>query len=163
MQAHVDTVAHATLDSAIESAVRFGTRNGRASALAAARRDEPADMQLDAIEELLHDDAGPSSSSRDATPRGAGHHDEMRELLAYVREQRRGGASASGGRGGHAPRGGSSMGAHRLRGVPRVSHLSPNQVREYMDANMCFGCKSTEHQSRECPKRKTGAAAGQSN
>jgi hypothetical protein len=31
------------------------------------------------------------------------------------------------------------------------------QVQEYMDAGKCFGCGSTDHQSRKCPKRKEGA------
>lgn len=160
VQAHVDEIAHAYLDTAIERAVRFGSRNGRASALAAARRDEPADMQLDAIEELMRDDAG-SGSSHEPAPRGAELQDQMRELLAYMREQRRGGASSSSSRGGYAPRGGGSMGAHRLRGLPKIPHLSPNEVKEYMDAGKCFGCGSKEHQSRDCPaKRKSGAGQG---
>ena len=156
VQAHVDEHAHASLESAVERAVRFGTRNGRASALAAARRDDTADMQMDAIEEM-YGEAGASGSA--TAPRSAGLHGEMQELLAYMREQRTGsrGTGAFASSSSFAPRGGSATNAHSLRGLPRLHHLSPNEVREYMDAGKCFGCGSKDHQSRQCPTRKEGA------
>jgi hypothetical protein len=40
--------------------------------------------------------------------------------------------------------------------LPRIPHLQPEQVKKYMDANMCFGCKSTQHRWHACPTRQQG-------
>jgi hypothetical protein len=46
----------------------------------------------------------------------------------------------------------------RRRPLPMISHLSPQQVKEYLDAGKCFGCGSNQHQYRACPQR--GSAPG---
>jgi hypothetical protein len=148
----------ATVDAAIAMATRIGSAGELANLTSfgpSASAHGGAPMELDAIEELAADE-----TSNGPSPTGE-LKGELRELLMYMREQRRGGASSSSSRGGFAPRGGGSTAAHRLRGLPKVPHLSPNEVKEYMDAGKCFGCGSTEHQSRSCPRRKEGA--GQAN
>lgn len=159
-QRHVDEVPHSSLESAIERAVRFGTRHGRSTASAAARRDDSEDMQLDHVEGLEHEtDDGFGNVA--AEPRSNTLHEQMQEMLAYMREQRKGGSSSSSssGRGGFRPRGRGGLSSHNIRGLPRIAHLSPNQVKEYMDNGKCFGCGSKEHQSRECPNRKDDVSA----
>ena len=151
VKAHVDEVAHVTLDTAIERAVRFGTRHARHEAKAAQSSHAP--MDLDAIEGLEGETdgggegegAGARASAADTPVTRA----ELRELLNAMREERKG-PPARGGRGG----GRSDPNSHRMRGLPHIPHLSPVQVQEYMDAGKCFGCGSKEHQSRQCPKRK---------
>lgn len=145
-----------TVDRAIEMAVRVGSlmEHGAAasgSAAAAPRASgSQAPMELDSIEGLEGDTegAGAPNGQDDAPVTQA----QLRQMLNAMRDERRGPANR-GGRGGG--RGGPS--SHRVRGLPQVQHLSPAQVQEYMDAGKCFGCGSTEHQSRRCPKRKEGA------
>jgi hypothetical protein len=153
-----------TVDEAINKAARVGSAgelSGLSSFGASTSAHAAAPMELDAIEELKDDETSSGSSSS----RVARLEENVQEMLAFMREQRKGNGSASSGppssRGSFAPRGGRSASSHRNRGLPQIPHLSPLQVKEYMDAGRCFGCGSTEHQSRQCPKRKEGA--GQAN
>jgi hypothetical protein len=147
----------ATVDAAITAATRIGSA-GELAGLSAFGHLGGAPMELDSIEEWSQTSDASDTSSHSS--RVSKLEENMQEMLAYMREQRTGGSSSSS-RGGLAPRGGSSSANHRLRGLPRIPHLSPNEVKEYMDAGKCFGCGSKEHQSRQCPKRKEGA--GQAN
>lgn len=76
-----------------------------------------------------------SSSSHSSSPDDA-------EALHAMREQR------------------SSRSARRDGAPTYVAHLTPEQVAEYRAAGKCFGCGSTNHQSRQCPKRKVDASTG---
>ena len=52
-------------------------------------------------------------------------------------------------------------GAARNRNwLPRVAHLTPEQVKQYLDAHQCFGCKSTEHRWQDCPSRSASSKQG---
>lgn len=144
------------LDKAIGTAVRVGSlmehgASASSSAAAATRASAShAPMELDNIEGLEGGTGGTDATdSQDDAPVTQA---QLREMLNAMREERRG-PSNRGGRGGG--RGGA--GGHRVRGLPQIPHLSPTQVQEYMEAGKCFGCGSTEHQSRRCPKRKEGA------
>lgn len=159
-----------TMDKAIELAVRvgslvqYGAATGTGSAGHAASSSSSssslvaapaaaaahAPMELDNIEGLEAETAETAASAgRVDTPVTQA---QFRELLNALREGRRGPSSTSRG-GGRS----SSRVGHRSRGLPQVPHLSPLQVQEYMSAGKCFGCGSTEHQSRSCPKRNEGA------
>ncbi len=144
------------VDKAIETAVRVGSlmEHGAAasSSVGAAPRasGSHAPMELDNVEGLEGETGGASATGgQDDAPVTQA---QLREMLNAMRDERRGPANR-GGRGG----GRSGPSSHRMRGLPQVPHLSPVQVQEYMDAGKCFGCGSTEHQSRRCPKRKEGA------
>lgn len=142
------------LDAAISMAARVGALTEhvgvaasaqRASAAAAASSAHSA-MELDSIEGL--------EGETTDRPEGATQQDDapitqaqLRQLLNAMREERKGGGPGSGRSG---PK------SHRMRGLPRIPHLSPLQVQEYMDAGKCFGCGSKDHQSRQCPKRQVG-------
>lgn len=74
---------------------------------------------------------------------------DLQHLLNAMRDERKGPASSSNS---------SKFSRNRMmgRGMPRIPHLTPLQVSEYMDAGKCFGCGSKEHRSRNCPKRRIG-------
>ena len=101
-------------------------------------------MDLDAIEGLESDTTDGGSDDR-----VAGLEKKFDLLLAAMQDSRRGGGSSSSAVGG----GGGVGRAWVPRGPPSIPHLSEKEVKEYMAANMCFGCKSKDHQSRQCPKR----------
>jgi hypothetical protein len=143
----------ATVDDAIEMAVRVGSLSDYAILAAGtggigSPQQGSTPMELDA---LLSDPA----DEPDSAPADGGGPVTRAELIAAlnaIAQQRipsryQGGVSGQG-----APRQRGSAG----RGLPRIPHLSPDQVKEYMDAGKCFGCGSTAHQSRACPKRKEG-------
>jgi len=118
-----------------------------------------ATMELDELHEFglaAMDTASSSGSSSGSTARESGTQALLQQLLSALREERRGGRGASAiGR----ASGGASTSSHRggSRGLPRVPHLSPLQVQEYMDQGKCFGCGSKDHAARACPKRKEDA------
>lgn len=147
VRAHVDEMAHTSLQAAIERAVRFGSRAERPAAFAAASSAAGAPMELDALGiAAMGCESSAAEPTADAAPVTRA---EFQQLLAAMRDSRSSHAgSARGGRGG--------QGGRSFRGPPRIAHLSEQQVKEYMDKGMCFGCKSTEHRSRECPRRKVG-------
>ena len=74
----------------------------------------------------------------------------MQQMLAAMREFRKGPPSTSAPSGGQRAEGGRSF----QRRLPIVPHLTPDQVKEHMAAGKCFGCGSKEHSARGCPKRK---------
>lgn len=131
-----------TLEAAIETAARYASvseqttaAHSAASVAAAQRADAP--MDLDAIEGLEADTDAPLTRAEKTM---------MQEFLHAMREERksphRGGAGGAG-RGGYVP-----------RGPPRISRLTEEQVKEYMEKDMCFNCDKIGHQSRQCPNKK---------
>jgi hypothetical protein len=159
VQSHVDEVAHSTLASAIERAVRFGSRHARTQVTSGGTGGSPMELDVLGIEGLESGDTGdaPSDSSTPAAPNAAPEQpvtrSELQLLLAALVDGRRSGGSNGGNGGVH---GGGRRQPQRPRGPPVIPHLSPEQVRAYMDAGKCFGCGSTDHRSRQCPKRKVG-------
>ena len=136
------------LSSAYDMAARIGGMgeahpSAGASSSSGARGDAPMDLDSLANIEGLEYDTSADSSTEGPVTRG-----ELRELLNAMRDERRGQAS---GLGRNAR---SANGSQFTRGLPRIAHLTPVQVKEYMDANMCFGCGSKDHRSRQCPSRK---------
>jgi len=134
-----------TVEAAVQMAARIGSfkeLQGAGSSSAAASSDA---MDLSAMLEGVE---GLEAETGDAPVTRS----ELQMLLAALQESRR----AKGGAGGAA--GGNRRALSFQRGgLPRIEHLSQEQVKEYMDAGKCFGCGSTEHRSRQCPKRKVGA------
>jgi len=138
-----------TLEEAIAMAARIGSFGDAHAASraafapsAASSSSASAPMDLSNVESY-EEDADAADEGSIAELRA-----EMRQMLNAMREQR-GGRSA---RGGAAGAGASARGGFSSN-LPRIPHLSPLQVKEYMDAGKCFVCGSTEHRSRECPKR----------
>jgi len=159
---HLRVQGVARLDAAIDMAARVGSALGDATALAApggpsSSAGHHAPMELDALHEFgLAATATAGSSSGGSTARESGTQALLQQLLSALREERRGGRGAS--TTGRSP-GGAGTSSHRsgVRGLPRVPHLSPLQVQEYMDQGKCFGCGSKDHAARACPKRKEDA------
>lgn len=155
MQIRVQGIA--TLEQAIAMATRIGgLREMQAGAAfappaAASSSSAPgsAPMDLDALNAMgLENVEGLEAETASAAPAVsdvAALRNEMRQMLNAMREERR-----SNNRGGGA----GSASSRPPRSLPRVPHLTPEQVKEYMDAGKCFGCGSTEHSARGCPKRK---------
>lgn len=141
-----------TLSAAIEMAARIGSVGEHVSQGAAGAPSAGAAMELDAL-----DIEGLEPETASSGPEGRPHEDapctraEFQQLLNAMQQLRRAAPPA-------ANRGsGPSRPPNQRRGAPTIPHLSPQQVQEYMVAGKCFGCGSTEHQSRQCPKRKVGA------
>ena len=136
------------LSSAYDMAARIGGMgeahpSAGASSSSGARGDAPMDLDsLANIEGLEHDTDAVGSTDGPVT------RSELRELLNAMRDERRGQTAGLG----RNVR--SANGAPLNRGLPRIPHLTPVQVKEYMDAGMCFGCGSKDHRSRQCPNRK---------
>jgi hypothetical protein len=164
VRAHVAEVPHATLESAIERAARFSGYQHLANASVGGFAAAGAPMELDALGiGLYQEDSSSSSSEHDpfhslvsppvsvpaAAPRMYSH-DELHALIASAMATSR--THGDGNR-----RGGHRGAPARGRGLPLIPHLSPEQVKAYMDAGRCFGCGSNDHRSRQCPKRTVGA------
>jgi hypothetical protein len=138
-QAHVNEVSHTTLETAIERAVRFGSRVNAPQAARTFQAPIRSDMmELDAIDAFNEmDDTAPPTAAE----------------LHAIREWRRAK---------NAPRpastASSSSNSRRAEGAPSnlpvVAHLTPTQVKEYMSAGKCFSCGDVSHQSRQCPNKK---------
>ena len=152
MQLDVQTPPITALNDAINLAVRVGSRFDMAasssSGSSSSNSGSSAPMELDNIEGLEGDTA---SDAADAPVTRA----ELKLLLAAMQDKRRQGAGGSSSSGGNRDRNGRFAG--QSRGLPTIPHLTPEQVKEYMDAGKCFGCGSKDHRSRGCPKRKVGA------
>ena len=134
-----------TLVAAETMAVRVGAASMPSSympppAPAAAAAGGSSHMDLDNIEGLDQE----TSSSAAPLPAGA-----LEQILAAIQHRSGGGGSNRGGRGGHRS-------SYEPRPLPKMSHLTPAQVKERMDAGLCFGCKSPDHKSSFCPKRTMG-------
>ena len=146
------------LEAAIDMAARVGNTLGDVSALVAqngASTGHHAPMELDALHELAAVSTNGASSSS-ATSQESATQALLHQLLNAMREERRSGKGAgpSSRAPGGAPSGTRSGGS---RGLPRIPHLSPNEVQEYMDQGKCFGCGSKDHAARACPKRREDA------
>ena len=131
-----------TVDEAIELAMRHDALSSLASASAAVSSSSHAHtpMELDAIEGLE-----PSTDEKASSAMMREMREMHHEMLAAMQDSRRVPTSAGGSR--------VTQGAYVPRGLPRISHLSEKQVKEYMEAGKCFGCGMTDHNSRSCPKR----------
>ena len=153
----IDMQGITTLDAAINLAVRVGSRIDMASSSSSSGSSSSsshhAPMELDNIEGLESDTTATDAADAPIT------RAEMKLMLAAMQDTRRAaGASGSSSRGSNGSRNNRhvrfSSGQSRF---PTVPHLTPEQVKEYMDAGKCFGCGSHDHRSRQCPKRKIGA------
>lgn len=151
----------ATLDAAIAMATRIGSLKemqtmGAAAAAApsaAVSSSAAAPMDLDALLgssiEGLEEETGAAAAATDAPVTRA----EFQQLLNAMREQRSGRPHRGAGGSGQEGQRNKQAQSQGPRPLPVISHLSPAQVKEYMDAGKCFGCGSTDHMSRFCPKR----------
>jgi hypothetical protein len=142
----------ATLDAAITMAARVGTLGEMAAVPhhggAAASAASSAPMELDALESIegLERETGETSGQATASGSAPVTQSQFQQLLNAMREQRGRGAGFAGAKpAGFDP---------RDRRLPKVTGLTPAQVKEYMDNGKCFGCGSKEHMSRGCPKKK---------
>ena len=141
-----------SLDDAINLAVRVGSRfdmtaSSSSSSSSGSSSGHHAPMDLSNVEGLENDT---NATDADAPITRA----EMKLMLAAMQDTRRAaGASSS------SSSGSSShyRGRGRPGGLPRMPHLTEDQVKEYMAAGKCFGCGAKDHTSRDCPKRKRGA------
>lgn len=141
-----------TLDAAVEMAARIGSLV-ELSALAGATSSASAPsapMELDA---LLNVEGLERETNAGPVPTVPGPHTpvtqaQFAELLNAMREQRRARPAGAGAEGQARPKGLDP----RDRRLPRIPHLTPVQVKEYMDNGKCFSCGSKEHTSRGCPQ-----------
>lgn len=135
----------ASLDKAIEIASFVGgVASGPggafpASSAASAGMDLSA-LSLAGIEGLEAETPGSCSSS--AVPEVTLLRQELNALRAAMQQSH---SNPKPSNQGPRPAGG--------RPLPRLPHLTPDQVKRYMDANMCFGCRSTAHRYPSCPRR----------
>jgi hypothetical protein len=143
-----------SLDAAINIAVRVGSRfdmaassSSNSSSSSSSSGSHHAPMELDNIEGLEHDT---TNAAADAPITRA----EMKLMIAAMQDTRRRGAGAGSSNGRSSS---SSSRNGRPGGLPRMPHLTEDQVKEYMAAGKCFGCGAKDHTSRDCPKRKKGA------
>ncbi|MDR3401412.1 MAG: retrotransposon gag domain-containing protein [Chthoniobacter sp.] len=145
VQAHVDEVVHPTLESAVERAVRFGSRSARAAYSASHSSAAPMDLSA-VLGEFAEGTEAELATDSDAPVTRA----ELQQLLNALREDRR----AAGARGSRA---GSASGRFEPQGrrrLPAIPHLTPVQVQEYMEAGKCFSCGKTDHVNRACPQKR---------
>jgi hypothetical protein len=141
-----------TLDAAVEAAARIGSLGemtaATGSSLSSSSNHVPMDLGTLGVEGGVEGLEPATSTDRpeDATPITKA---DLQHLLNAMRDERKGPASSSNS---------SKFSRNRMmgRGMPRIPHLTPLQVSEYMDAGKCFGCGSKEHRSRNCPKRRIG-------
>jgi hypothetical protein len=155
LQEVLETQDVQTYEEAEAMAVRVGAHPSRAqqlpppssSAPAAAAAGGSSSMDLDNIEGLDQE----TSSKAPATMPSA-----LEQILAAITSNRSSSSSGGGSRGGRfRPY---NEQAPRPPGyIPRVPHLTEEQVKLRMKAGECFGCKSTGHGSRQCPKRVVDA------
>jgi uncharacterized membrane protein YgcG len=146
----IDMQGITTLDAAITRAAQIGGRLEIAQAASSSSSGgSSAPMELDNIEGLEGDTSATNDADAPVT------QSQLKLLLAAMQDNRRGGRGA--GAGGSSSGGGNNRHhGGRSYGLPRMPHLSEDQVKEYMAAGKCFGCGATDHTSRGCPKRKKG-------
>jgi hypothetical protein len=137
-----------TLHDAIAMASRIGGISD-AQQQGGAASSSSVPMELDALAGIEGLEADTSTAANAPITRA-----EMQQLLNAIRDGQRGtGASSSGSS--NSNRNGN--GRYVPRGLPTHPNLTPDQVREYMEAGKCFGCGSKDHRGRQCPKRIVGA------
>lgn len=161
------TINHAnasTLAAAVDMAVRIGSLGEIAAAQHAGAvapggagvHSGATAMDLDALANVegleRETDDSCSSGSAAVSPDAPVTRSDLHALLNALRDERRAQPSR-GNRGGRN---------QRQPGLPRVPHLTEQQVREYLDAGKCFGCGvKTDgpggHYSNKCPRRQTDA------
>jgi hypothetical protein len=151
----IDMQGITTLDAAINLAVRVGSRidmaaSSSSGSSSSSSSGSSAPMELDNIEGLEGDTA---SDAADAPVTRS----ELKLLLAAMQDKRRQGAGGSSSSSGGNRDRNVRFASGQSRGLPTIPHLTPEQVKEHMDAGKCFGCGSKDHRSRGCPKRKVGA------
>ena len=131
----------ATMTAAFNMAARVGgitEKHAHSTPHASAANNGGGAMDLSNIEGL----EGSTDGSGAPVSRA-----EFLEMLNAMREQRRpfaSGASSSSGGGG------------RKFGLPTIHGFTPAKVKEYMEGGKCFKCGEVGHQSRGCPKKKSG-------
>lgn len=136
----------ATLDEMITLAVRIG-----AGPVAQAATSSPM--------EICAADGGPGAEeSRDADDPDAPITARSLAMLLNSMQMRgnghqRGGQSSNG-----APR--DRAGGRWPSGLPRIDGFTEEKTREFMEEHKCFGCASTEHSSRRCPKKRFNPTTG---
>jgi hypothetical protein len=139
----------ATLDAAISLATRLGSLSQFAASSAPAGQSyghgDGNAMDLSNIEGLEQTDGGDDDA---AAPVTRGELQKMQRQLLNAMQQHRSGNGAGNRDGKRAPFGRGS------RGPPRVPGLSPQQVRERMDAGLCFLCGEAGHRKYDCPENK---------
>jgi hypothetical protein len=141
-----------TYEDAEAMAVRVGAHPSRgqqlpppsSSAPAAAAVGGSSSMDLDNIEGLDQETSSSAPSQFD-------------QLVAAI-SSRMGGDNRSSSSSGGGSRGGRyrpfNEQAPRPAGyIPKVPHLTPDQVKARMKAGECFSCQGLKHTSRQCPKR----------
>lgn len=156
---HIRMQGIQALDAAVEAAARIGSLGeiGASSSSASASSSSSsaaAPMDLSAMLSSAGDgiEGLEQAASTDQAANAVVTRAELTQLLNAMREFRKGPSGASGG--GQSNR---DRFPRRDRGPPRIAHLTPDQVQEYMTAGKCFGCGLKDHMSRACPKRKVGA------
>jgi hypothetical protein len=147
----IDMQGITTLDAAITRAAQIGGRLESSQAASSSSSGGSAPMELDNIEGLEGDTNATNDADAPVT------QSQFKLLLAAMQDNRRGGRGA--GAGSSSSNGGGNNRHHggRPYGLPRMPHLTEEQVKEYMAAGKCFGCGAKDHTSRDCPKRKKGA------
>jgi hypothetical protein len=147
----IDMQGITTLDAAINLAVRVGSRiDMAASSNSNGSSSSGAPMELDNIEGLEGDTSATNNADAPVT------QSQLKLLLAAMQDNRRGGRGAGAGSSSSSGGGNNRHHGGRSYGLPRMPHLTEDQVKEYMAAGKCFGCGATDHTSRGCPKRKKG-------
>jgi Ty3 transposon capsid-like protein/Zinc knuckle len=169
VRAHVDELAHTTLPSAIERAVRYGSRQqGRVAAVPSSNGSSNSStqgvaMELDVLD--FEDDycpaaepaaPGTTTAATDGTTAILLELRAMREALAGS-SKRNGNSNSSSGNGNRNRRRVNSR--PPATGLPTVPHLSTEQVKAYMETGKCFSCGRTDHQSRQCPNKQASKGA----
>ena len=148
----IDMQGITTLDAAITRAAQIGGRLENAQAASSGSNSGSVPMELDNIEGLEGDTNATNNADAPVT------QSQFKLLLAAMQDNRRGGRGAGTGSGsGNSGGGNNRHHGGRSYGLPRMPHLTEDQVKEYMAAGKCFGCGATDHTSRGCPKRKKGA------
>jgi hypothetical protein len=115
-----------------------------------------AAMELDALAATEDGEDAPPAQETAADKDIRALRADMQQMLNAMRQERSGNRGGRAGPpGGRSNRGNGGAGREGLpRNLPRIPHLSPIQVKEYMDSGKCFGCGSTAHSARACPQRK---------
>ena len=148
----IDMQGITTLDAAITRAAQIGGRLENAQAASSGSNSGSVPMELDNIEGLEGDTNATNNADAPVT------QSQFKLLLAAMQDNRRGGRGAGTGSGsGNSGGGNNRHHGGRSYGLPRMPHLTEEQVKEYMAAGKCFGCGAKDHTSRDCPKRKKGA------